>query len=113
MQTRASIPIAGWAGCGPARSAVRMPWAKSASRAASGAVRPRMLAVRTRVELAELDAVGERAQVDVVDQHRPPEPDAQRVDDLLERDPSRSSQTTSPWRIVSSVTTRGSTKCSR
>ena len=91
-----------------------MPWPNSASRAASGAVRPRMLAVRTRVELAELDAVGERAQVDVVDQHGPAEPDAQRVDDLLQpaSTPDHDS-TTSPWRIVSSVTTRGSTNCRR
>ena len=90
-----------------------MPWPNSASRAASGAARPRMLAVRTRVELAELEAVRERAQLDVVDQHRPAEPDAQRVDDLLERVFTPSCYTTSPWRIVSSVTTRGSTNCSR
>ncbi len=38
-----------------------------------------------RVELTELGGVGERAQLDVVDQHRPAEPDTQRVDDLLER----------------------------
>ena len=47
MQARASIPIAGCAGIRTGSSAVRMPWANSASRAASGAVRPRMLAVRT------------------------------------------------------------------
>ena len=84
MQSRASIPISGCGGMRTGSRARRMPWPKSASRAASGAVRPRMLAVRTRVELAELDAVRERAQVDVVDQHGPAEPDAQRVDDLLE-----------------------------
>ena len=37
-----------------------------------------------RVQLPELDAVGERAQVDVVDQHRAPEAHAELVDDLLE-----------------------------
>jgi hypothetical protein len=36
------------------------------------------------VQVAELDAVRERAQVDVVDQHRTPEAHAQGVDDLLE-----------------------------
>src|SRR4051794_40810177 len=62
------------------------------------------------VQLAGLRAVGERAQLDVVYQHRTPEPDAQRVDDLLK---TIGTQTTRPWRIVSSVTTRGSTKLSR
>ncbi len=47
MQTRASIPIAGYAGIRTGSSAVRMPWPKSVLRAASGAVRPRMLSVRT------------------------------------------------------------------
>ena len=48
MHARASIPIAGM-GRDPDRlgCASRMPWPNSASRAASGAVRPRMLAVRT------------------------------------------------------------------
>src|SRR4051812_40839684 len=62
------------------------------------------------VQFAGLRAVGERAQLDVVHQHRTPEPDAQRVDDLLK---TIRTQTTRPWRIVSSVTTRGSTKLSR
>ena len=42
-----------------------------------------MLAVRTSIELAELGAVGQRPQFGVVDQDRPPEAEAQRVDDLL------------------------------
>ena len=47
MQTRASIPIAGRAGIRAGSVALRMPWPNSASRAASGAARPRMLSVRT------------------------------------------------------------------
>jgi hypothetical protein len=62
------------------------------------------------VQLAGLRAVGERAQLEVVHQHRTPEPHAQRVDDLLQ---AIRTQTTNPCRIVSSVTTRGSTKFSR
>src|SRR5688572_14523502 len=61
-----------------------------------------------RVELPELHAVGERAQVDVVDEHGAREAHAELVDDLLE-----GRHTTSPCRIVSSVTTRGSTNCNR
>ena len=84
MHARASIPIAGWAGIrtgsGAAPDAVREQRVARGvgRRAAEDAGRPH------RVQLAELAAVGERAQVDVVDQHRPAEADAQRVDDLLQ-----------------------------
>ena len=114
MQIRASIPIAGWAGMRTGSSGGAD--AVAEERVAGGVGRRAAEDARGAhgVELAELDAVGERAQVDVVDQHRPPEPDAQRVDDLLEPAPRRiMAHTTSPWRIVSSVTTRGSTNCSR
>ncbi len=47
MLMRASIPIPGCAGMRTGVVAVRMPWPNRASRAASGAARPRMLAVRT------------------------------------------------------------------
>ena len=115
MQTRASIPIAGMGG--DADRLERGADAVAEERVAGGVGRRAAEDARRAhgVQLAELDAVGERAQVDVVDQHRPPEADAQRVDDLLQ--PGLHGRimahTTSPWRIVSSVTTRGSTNCSR
>ena len=84
MQTRGSIPMSGWAGVsdrlggvadavGEERVAGLV--GRSAAEDAGGA---------HGIELADLGAVGQRAQVDVVDQHGPAQPDAQGVDDLLE-----------------------------
>ena len=70
MQIRASIPIAGWAGMRTGSSAVRMPWPKSVLAGGVGRRAAEDALGAHGVELAELDAVGERAQVDVVDQHR-------------------------------------------
>ena len=84
MQTRASIPIAGWAGMRTGSSADAD--AVAEERVARGVGRRAAEDARGAhaVQVAELDAVGERAQVDVVDQHRTAEADAQGVDDLLE-----------------------------
>ena len=55
MQTRASIPMSGWAGMRTGSGALRMPWPKSASRAASGARAAEDARGAHGVELAELE----------------------------------------------------------
>ena len=85
MHSRASISFAGCGGMCTGSVAPRMPCAEQHLARPVGRGAAEDARGAQRVELAELGGVRERAQLDVVDQHRPAEPDAQRVDDLLER----------------------------